>query len=275
VQLQLETTNRCQARCLFCTHPTMTRPQGVMDWDLYLKILDDAVQIPLIDQVTLTGLGETLLDPLLLKRVQAVRSRWAAIHLDLYTNGSLLTEALIDDLLAERLTVLYVSLNAVRPEQREAIMGLKDYDRVVDRIRYAGRRAAELGGKTRVVVLAISDKGLMEIDDPNQFLELWGGPSNQGGAAYLHLEGNWAGHLWPMRIPPTQSCARALTQIMVLWDGRVALCCQDGHGEEILGDLKTQSLREIYNGGRALEVRTAHAEGRRRDIALCANCAGI
>ena len=78
-----------------------------------------------------------------------------------------------------------------------------------------------------------------------------------------------------MRVVPTQSCARAFGQIMVLWDGRVSLCCFDGEGDEILGDLKTQTIREVYNAGRALEIRTAHAEGRRGEIPLCRNCTSI
>ena len=272
MQLQLETCAYCDARCLFCIYPRLQRPKGMMSMALFEKILADAATIPQIDSVTFAGLGETLLDSDILERVRRVRQTWKTIPIDLYTNGHRLTERIVDDLIAAGLTTLYGSLNAVTPAQREQIMGLRDFEETVRVLHYAQRQGED---RMKVIVLGISDKGLWDCGDSDTFLEAWGGPAAQGGSAWLHLEGNWAGHLWPMRVTPVNSCARALNTIMVLWDGRVALCCQDGEGEEILGDLTTQTIREVYNGGRALEVRQAHAEGRRCDVRLCANCASI
>lgn len=272
MQLQIETTNVCQAACVFCTYPTMRRPKGVMDPALFQRIIRDAAQIPLIDHITLTGLGETLLDRHLLSRLRYVREVMPAVTLDLYTNGNKLTRAIVDDLIDAGVTTLYVSLNAVRPEQRRVIMKLDDFERVTEVCQYAVQ-AGE--GKMAVVVKAVAAKDLMEVGDAEVFEAQWGGFADKGGAAFLHLEGNWAGQAWKMRTMPTQPCHRALSQIMVLWDGRVSLCCFDGEGEMILGDLKTQTLREVYNSAAYVAVREAHAEGRRAEIPLCAGCTGI
>ena len=58
---------------------------------------------------------------------------------------------------------------------------------------------------------------------------------------------------------------------MVTWDGRVVPCCFDFDAKVVLGDLKTQTMEEIWNGPAYIELRKAELEGRNRSE-LCANC---
>lgn len=275
MQLQIEATNVCNADCVFCNYGTMTRPKGTMKMDLFRKIIDEAATIPEIEQVTITGLGEPLLDRHLLDRIRYIRGQMRKeVSIELFTNGTFLRPPLFDSLVEAGLSVLYISLNAVTAKKRQEVMKLDDFEAVMAQTRYAidtGRKS----GKTRVVVKGVMSKDLMEGGDQDTFMNMFGGPTAIGGDAFLHLEGNWAGAIWPMRTSMTKPCHRALSQIMVLQDGRVSLCCFDGDGRDIFGDLTYQSIREIFNGGRALFVRTAHNEGRRNEIPLCANCTGI
>lgn len=273
MQLQIENSAVCQAKCLFCSYPTMQRAKGTMSLALSQKILDDAATIPLIEQITFTGLGEPLLDRHLVDRIRYARKVLPkGVIVDVYTNGNLLTPEKIDELEAVGLTTLYVSLNAVRGDQRLAIMGLDDFDRVVAACDYARTKT-----RMRTIVKGVASKDLFECSDGEAFRTRWGGWDNEGGSAFLHLEGSWAGtsQVWPLRILPTQACARALGQIMVLWDGRVSTCCFDGNGDQIFGDLNTQTLREVYSADPYVSFRLAHAEGRRAEIPICARCTGI
>lgn len=286
IQLQIETTNVCQADCVFCPYSVMQRPKGTMDLALYKRIVDEAATIPSIEKLTLTGLGETLLDRHLVARIDyARRTLPAGVSIDLYTNGSLLRPKLTDALIAAGLDVLYVSLNATTAEKRREIMHLDDFDRVMAYTQYAiaafDERAAALGlpanrQRLRVIVKGIASKDLMEVGEHEQFQQSWGGDWDKGGAAYLHLEGNWAGSIGAkMRTQPRNACSRALGQIMVLWTGEVSLCCFDAEGAVILGDLRTQTLREMYGGPKALGIREAHVNGRRSELELCRTCTAI
>ncbi len=40
--VQIESTNLCNAKCVFCPRDEMHRRQGLMDFDLYRKIVDEA-----------------------------------------------------------------------------------------------------------------------------------------------------------------------------------------------------------------------------------------
>jgi len=242
---------------------------------LYRKIVDEAATLPLVELLTLTGLGETLQDRFLVERIRyARRALPPGVAIDLYTAGGLLRPRLTDQLIEAGLNVLYISLNAATREKRAEIMGVDDFDAVVEQAKYA--LAASAGTRLKVIIKGIASKDLMEVGEHEDFLRAWGGRTEEGGAAFLHLEGNWAGRIGaPMRTHPTRACHRALSQIMVLWDGRVATCCFDGHGEQIFGDLTTQTIREVYNGPPAVAFREAHATGRRQEIPICAGCSAI
>lgn len=266
IQLQIEGSNICNAACVFCPYPTMKRKKGTMSMELFRKLIDETVNLPLIEHLTFTGLGETLLDKHLVERIRYARSKMPDMMIDIYSNGTYLTKERIDELIDAGLSILYVSLNGVTAEKRQQVMfphkpGHDDFAHVCEMLDYAIKKGE---GRMKVVVKTIVSKDLMEGGESGEFLERWNGPAETGGNAFMHLEGNWAGAMWPMRVKPTSPCSRALQQIMVLWDGRVSLCCFDGEGDEILGDLNTSTIKEVFNGVKASGIREAHWNGRDR-----------
>lgn len=271
MQLQIETINVCNADCVFCPYSKMTRDKGTMDLGLFRKIVDEAVTIPQITHVTLTGLGEPLLDRFLVERVRYVRAALPEAMIDIYTNGSYLRPAMTDALIDAGLSILNVSLCAANADKRVAVMHLSDFDTVVGYIQYA-IQAAQVSGSMEVLVTGVQAKDLMEGSEADAFLAMWGGSHTKGGHAFLHLEGNWAGATWPMRVHMSEPCHRALNIIKVLQDGRMILCSFDAEGAMTYGNLHTQTMREIFNGPVATSVRLAHYEGRRAELPLCHNC---
>ena len=62
------------------------------------------------------------------------------------------------------------------------------------------------------------------------------------------------------------------TWVVVFADGRVTHCCYDAHGEQILGDLKKQSLMEILDGPRIAEMQAAFERRDFTNLPRCAEC---
>jgi radical SAM protein with 4Fe4S-binding SPASM domain len=67
-------------------------------------------------------------------------------------------------------------------------------------------------------------------------------------------------------------CDKPWTSMTVLWDGRVVPCCFDYDGTYVLGDLRKQSLKEIWGGEKMRYLRQCHRDGNRQDVRLCAQC---
>lgn len=58
----------------------------------------------------------------------------------------------------------------------------------------------------------------------------------------------------------------------ILWDGRVVPCCTDFTGEYTLGDIKKESLMDIWNGEGLVELRSKIIEKKYREVSLCKGC---
>lgn len=57
----------------------------------------------------------------------------------------------------------------------------------------------------------------------------------------------------------------------VLTDGRFTVCCHDAIGKWVMGDLKTQTLKEIWNSEKFKELRRAHLAKEIRGT-ICESC---
>lgn len=284
IQIQIATVNTCNAACHFCTYPTPenTYPRGVMDMDLFRKIIDDAATIPLMNDVCFSALGEPLLDRFLVERVRYTRQARPDWDIELYTNGTALTPAKFDTLKEAGVSVISISLNAVNPKQHEDVMGLKGlFGKVVSNARYACDHADGM----QVLVKAVRDDKHFKEPEHVQFLQTWGNRlkpwlTNGEDHGIVVTQGNWAGDVEFIEarkkdFDPNSCCARALTQFNVLWDGVVSACCFDPQGKLKFGDLKTQTIRDIYNSEAYLRFRETHVENRAAEYSICATCTRI
>jgi len=66
-------------------------------------------------------------------------------------------------------------------------------------------------------------------------------------------------------------CGRLWFNPVITWDGKIVPCCFDKDAEYIMGDLKEDSFREIWNGPRYKIFRRSILSGRHM-IEICRNC---
>jgi len=67
-------------------------------------------------------------------------------------------------------------------------------------------------------------------------------------------------------------CVKPFTEMVVYWDGKVALCCHDWNNPCPLGDLNCQTVEEVWCGEAYEDVRYKHSHGKRREVPSCQNC---
>ena len=239
---------------------------------LYRRIVDEAATIGVIESITLHGLGEPLLDPHIVGRVAYAKRVKPSLGVGIFTNGFLLTPRRFDELREAGIGYLVVSLNAVAQEQHERIMGVPGkFDLVCANIDYA--RANR--GDVKLEVHAVANDDQFAIDDIHTFYRRWG-HRVFGGIGQCVREGNWAGENRILKgFDPNSECGRALTQMYVMHDGRVSACCFDPTGKMVFGDLRTQTIREIYNSDAYLAFRVAHHEDRAAEYEICRGCTRI
>ena len=85
--LQIETTNYCNAKCIFCAH-NQIKEHGVMSNTLYSKIVAEASKLDPPPQTFIPMLtGEPFLDLNMITRIKEARAALPTTEIHLYTNG--------------------------------------------------------------------------------------------------------------------------------------------------------------------------------------------
>ncbi|MEO8520441.1 MAG: radical SAM protein, partial [Acidobacteriota bacterium] len=126
--VQIESTNMCNAKCVFCPRDDMHRKQGIMSVELFRKIVDECVELG-ISHVRMHNYGEALMDRNLVDKVRYAKERGIQ-EVGMISNGSLITEAVARGMIDAGLDAINISVDAAGKEVFESTrLGLK-YDKV-------------------------------------------------------------------------------------------------------------------------------------------------
>jgi hypothetical protein len=260
--VQIESTNICNAKCVFCPRDEMHRRQGIMTVELFRKIVDECVELG-ITHVRMHNYGEAFIDRQLVEKVRYAKQKGIR-EVGVISNGSLITEAVARGMVEAGLDAINISVDAAGKEVFETTrVGLK-YDKVIANIERLVRIRAESGKRRPKLILSFVRQN--NTADEQAFIEHWRAIADKVHVTDLH---NWAGTL-NTESDVNYPCYRPWLTFTALWDGRVSLCCADFDGKIILGDLNTSSIREIWNAEPYREARRQHLESGGPDI--CRAC---
>ena len=67
-------------------------------------------------------------------------------------------------------------------------------------------------------------------------------------------------------------CLKVLDEMFFYSNGNATLCCWDVHERAVIGNVREQSVREIWEGHAANCLRALLDDGRRDLIHLCSRC---
>ncbi|MDI6738787.1 MAG: radical SAM/SPASM domain-containing protein [Candidatus Edwardsbacteria bacterium] len=266
----VEGTNRCNAACVMCGHRNMTRPQGVMEWPLYEGIIAQSSSWP-VELLLLSGFGEPLCDPDLVKRVAAAKA--AGIRMTgIVTNAALLDGATAKELTAAGLGLIHVSLDGASPETYNRLRGSLDFNAVAANLDALVRMKPRPAVHIQMVLFKSNRR------DADRIRRRWGGKADR---IIFRQAQDWAGQV---DIPETgytphtethrswPPCRYLWDQLNIYWDGAAPACCLDYEARQTVGNAAKQTLRDIWQGGALAEIRRKHKAGERDSAALCRQC---
>jgi MoaA/NifB/PqqE/SkfB family radical SAM enzyme len=284
IKLHVEPTSLCNLRCIMCPQSldeVQMSDTGFMDMDLYRSIIDQARGS--VREINLFFRGESFLHKRIFEMVRICEEAGIVAHIS--TNATMLTEDYIRQLLDSGLSKLTISFDAGQKELYEKM-----------------RKGAKFERTLRNTLMLLHEKRLCESSKPYvvmQVIHLFGGdrniqptvpddfkrrfeglPVDEWDTFWAH---GWAGTMGTgkddyVAAPQGQHyfpCNWLWKSMAIYWDGTVPACCADFTNEQIVGDLNSDSLMDIWNGPEFLAIRTAHVAGRLDEYSLCRNCDAI
>jgi radical SAM protein with 4Fe4S-binding SPASM domain len=244
--VRIETINSCNNVCSFCpmnihSEETKKRKVTLMEETLFKKIIDELAFVNFQGVMKLYCGNEPLLDKRLTHFVEYVKERLPGLkHIQIDTNGILLTEELGIKLLEAGISSMYINDytktggNGVN-YRNEPIKGI--YESL--RKRFPG------------TALTYSPRKV------NEVLNNLGGQSPNNRLRLAHS----------IEAP----CAYPFYAFVITSNGNVGLCCADLVFEEPLGNVNSGSISSIWQGEAFSQFRISLLEGKRIKK-LCSNC---
>ena len=150
--VQIESTNLCNAKCVFCPRDEMHRRQGVMEMDLFKKVVDECAALG-ITHIRVHNYGEPFLDRQLVDKVRYAKTKGIQ-NVGMISNGSLITAELARGMIDAGLDAINISVDAAGREVFERTRVHLKFDDVVGNIKALHRIRTEMGRKHPKLILS-------------------------------------------------------------------------------------------------------------------------
>ncbi|KKR82048.1 MAG: molybdopterin cofactor synthesis protein A [Parcubacteria group bacterium GW2011_GWD2_40_9] len=266
--VSIEPSNICNSKCIMCPYPKMTRPKEVMGIELFKKIVDDAFNEG-VRNFNLNFYNEPFLDPMIFDRIKYLKSK--GLKVSLYSNGSVANESIYDKIFESGIDRISFSIDGATKEIYEKIRNGLNFDETVKNVLGLIKRKKEKGflsPKIRVVfVRQKANKNEVE-----EYKKFWQGKADSIVISTDDNRNSNSGFFKYFRIRKAFPCKKIWTEMIVMSNGKVALCCADADGEVILGDFNKQGFKEIWESDKFKKIRNLHLNFESNKISICKNC---
>jgi radical SAM protein with 4Fe4S-binding SPASM domain len=201
---------------------------------------------------------------------------------ELVTNGSVLTPARFQRLVESGVDLLTVSLSAATPETYTRVMQGLSWSQIMRNL-----DAIIHLDTSRINLFLRFIKQRDNLAEYRPFLRQWRSKgwnllsyevNNRAGAVKSYGRLGLAKRAFQQRMRKAlgrrlfKVCPHAFSMMHVLQNGDVPFCTNDWRNREILGNIRHQSIRAVYNSPRMQELRALMQQGRYDEIEPCRDC---
>lgn len=280
----IDPTNKCNFRCEFC--PTgdpdllkqVGRTNATMDLDFFKKIVDDLKVFP--QKLKLASIykdGEPTINKYFPEMIRYLKDADVAERIWTKTNGSRLSPEFNQKIIDAGLDMVCISVEAVSSEGFKKIAKARvNYEKFVENVAdlYNRRGSCE-------IYIKIADSGL-STEEIEKFysdfqpistkiaVEKLMGWSNSDVKDFTL--GTNPDTYDGLPLIPKLVCAYPFYVMAVNADGSISLCGNDWAQGTVVGNIRDNSLVEIWNSDNLYEFRKKMLLGNRKDIKVCADC---
>lgn len=274
-RITVELTNDCNVSCTFCNRQKIAMDIGYMEEKLFYKIIDEMAEHLPIKMVPFFR-GEPLMHPKIIEFIRYAKSKGIG-PIQLASNALLLDEDMQDALSEIGVDYISFSLDTIDPQ-------IYQCSRLMGDLNISSRNVESMGLKCRerkkkglpVPTLQVSTINIEEyIPEQKAFIKRW---LPYVDVVRVYEQHDEKGQLVNPEIRAKldllherKPCRKVFTDMIIYWDGRLALCNYDWDEHRDIGNINTMTLQEAWNSEEYEEIRAMHKCGH-FDDGICAGC---
>lgn len=279
----VDSSSLCNFKCFFCPMcsnkdaATSNRVPGVMKLDLFKKIIDDIEEFGLPIKMLELGMhGEPFCNPHLADMVAYAKGKSYFNRVSLVSNGSLLAPERAIPVIEAGLDQLDISVNGTSDEHFYQITGTRiDFKEYVHNIKHVFENRQGCVLTTKAMSECLNE------DQKHIFMETFSPICDQ---IFLeHLVPYWPDHdiEWPdvqhtmldeKVFKSSEVCPFVFYKMRITSDGKAILCSADWDHRLVLGDLREQSVKQIWDSDILFDYQIKFLRSERSQIPFCNKC---
>jgi len=261
----LETTNACNLHCRSChiwgEGVTRKREVGFISETVLKSAIDELSRWNREVNVILHGAGEPLLHKDFIKILGYAASK-EKLSAGFLSNGSLLTKDLSKAILGTNIAWVGFSVDGTQGDHYRKNRGieLEQVERAIETF-----LSLKSGNRPSTFVNMVA---LPEID-VERFIERWIDKVDEVKVStYRPL-----GHRDFLRVALRRvPCSLLNDMLVVTWNGKTVLCCEDIWADNIVGTFPDTSLSDIWHSAAFKKMRGFHRRGDYKKVQICREC---
>ncbi len=265
--LGVEVTNICNANCVFCGYQYLERPREVLPVDLFKKGIDEFDAIGGGSVGFNPVVGDPLVVPDIVERIQYARRKVNVGRIGLFTNGLLPNRVGARELISSGINDIIISIGGFDEETYFRTFRVDGWSRVHEGIVNLLQENETSGSEVKITISLRSDIPIWDSLRKPAFQELKGHRFNlefnirhfdswSGRIKQEHLTGTMRLRRLPRKHEP---CSVLYRVPKILSNGDVTLCgCRDlnGDSELVLGNIRDKSIHEMWHDPKVEEIRS-------------------
>lgn len=287
VSIAIEPTTSCNLRCPECPSGlrSFTRPTGMLRQDVFKKVIDELA--PSLSYLTFYFQGEPYLNPAFLEMVAYASSK--GIYTATSTNAHYLTEEVARHTVRSSLDRLIISIDGTTQPAYESYRIGGSLDKVLEGTRNIISAKKKLKSSAPHVVFQFLVVGPNEHQVPEVYalakklgvdqvlLKTAQIYNHQNGSPLIPVDERYSRYqrnvdgTWSIKNSFDDHCWKMWHSCVITWDGKVVPCCFDKDAHFVLGDLKSETFKDIWKGERYRNFRESLFQSRSA-IDMCRNC---
>lgn len=281
----IDPSDRCNFQCKFCPtgdrermRKTPGRDFGLMDYELYKKLIDDLQEFSCpVKVIRLYKDGEPLLHPKFVDMVRYAKTSDKVQRVDTTTNASLLTKEISDGIIDAGLDRINISIEGVTDQHYLDFSQYKlSVEKLVENIAYLYEHKKNLE-----MIVKINGDILTE-DEKQRFLDLFGDITD--GIFIESIMDCWPEFeqkkvkineergIYGQEIKEVLVCPYVFYSFAINSSGMASVCFLDWERKLVIGDASKHSLKELWLSDEMNKYRKIFLKGERKSIITCANC---
>lgn len=251
--LDIEISSACQLSCPMCPtgNSTMSmKKKGVMSYEAFTSIIDEAKKYN-VYSIKLSWRGEPKLNKSLWEMVRYAKEN-GILDVSLLTNGEAMTDEDLDNMISSGLDWISFSIDGMA-ETYNKIRKPSTFIDITNKLCKL-KTKKELAGTLKPLVRVQSIYSAIS-DNPDEYFDYWNKIVDKVG--YI-MDQDRASNIRNFPRDNNYVCSSPWQRMVIGYNGRVYPCVSDYLERNCIGDIRQNSLYDIWHGKEIKKFRKLH-----------------